>query len=43
MIYRYLPAIMDSGTSCLVMPDSTLSGLLKQSPYGLWKVCDVLV
>jgi hypothetical protein len=34
---RYLPAIMDSGTSCLVMPDSTLSGLLKGSPYGKWK------
>jgi hypothetical protein len=34
---RYLPAIMDSGTSCLVMPDSTLSGLLKTSPYGKWK------
>ena len=34
---RYLPAIMDSGTSCLVMPDSTLSGLLKSSPYGKWK------
>jgi hypothetical protein len=34
---RYLPAIMDSGTSCLVMPDSRLSGLLKTSPYGKWK------
>ena len=34
---RYLPAIMDSGTSCLVMPDSKLSGLLKKSPYGMWK------
>jgi len=34
---RYLPAIMDSGTSCLVIPDSTLSGLLKSSPYAKWK------
>jgi len=34
---RYLPAIMDSGTSCLVIPDSKLSGLLKSSPYSKWK------
>eukprot|EP00282_Hemiselmis_andersenii_P034861 CAMPEP_0169453540 /NCGR_PEP_ID=MMETSP1042-20121227/14812_1 /TAXON_ID=464988 /ORGANISM="Hemiselmis andersenii, Strain CCMP1180" /LENGTH=571 /DNA_ID=CAMNT_0009565579 /DNA_START=32 /DNA_END=1747 /DNA_ORIENTATION=- len=34
---RYLPAIMDSGTSCLVIPDSTMNGLLKESPYDRWK------
>mmetsp|Transcript_13271 Transcript_13271/g.30524 ORF Transcript_13271/g.30524 Transcript_13271/m.30524 type:complete len:585 (-) Transcript_13271:197-1951(-) len=34
---RYLPAIMDSGTSCLVMPDSTMNGLFKDSPYSKWK------
>jgi len=34
---QYLPAILDSGTSCLVFPDSTLNGLLHNSPYGMWK------
>jgi hypothetical protein len=34
---RYLPAIMDSGTSCLVIPDSTMNGLLTESPYQKWK------
>eukprot|EP00286_Rhodomonas_abbreviata_P028232 CAMPEP_0181315084 /NCGR_PEP_ID=MMETSP1101-20121128/15175_1 /TAXON_ID=46948 /ORGANISM="Rhodomonas abbreviata, Strain Caron Lab Isolate" /LENGTH=528 /DNA_ID=CAMNT_0023422245 /DNA_START=168 /DNA_END=1754 /DNA_ORIENTATION=+ len=34
---RYLPAIMDSGTSCLVIPDNTMNGLLKESPFGKWK------
>lgn len=34
---RYLPAIMDSGTSCLVIPDNTMSGLLLESPYDKWK------
>ena len=33
---RYVPAIMDSGTSCLVMPDSNLGGALHDSPFGLW-------
>ena len=28
-----VPGILDSGTSCLVVPDSTLSGLFIQSPY----------
>ena len=28
---------MDSGTSCLVIPDSTMSGLLTESPYQKWK------
>jgi len=35
--FRYVPAIMDSGTSCLVMPDSNLNGLVKASPFGTWK------
>ena len=35
--FRYVPAIMDSGTSCLVMPDSNLNGLVKKSPFGTWK------
>jgi len=35
--FRYVPAIMDSGTSCLVMPDSNLNGLVKSSPFGTWK------
>jgi hypothetical protein len=34
---RYVPAIMDSGTSCLVMPDSDLGGKLQGSPFGNWK------
>lgn len=33
----YLPAIMDSGTSCLVIPGTTLNGELKESPYDKWK------
>ena len=33
---RYLPAIMDSGTSCLVMPASPVGGILTDSPFGLW-------
>lgn len=32
----YLPAIMDSGTSCLVIPDTTLDGTLTDSPFGLF-------
>jgi len=28
-----IPGILDSGTSCLVVPDSTLSGLFLESPY----------
>jgi hypothetical protein len=28
-----LPGILDSGTSCLVLPDTTLSGQLEQAPY----------
>lgn len=31
---RSLPGILDSGTSCLVVPDSTLGGLLLESPYS---------
>merc|ERR1711966_419841 len=34
---RYMPAIMDSGTSCLVIPDSNLNGLLGSSPWQKWK------
>jgi len=34
---QYLPAIMDSGTSCLVMPSTTLGGILKESPFDKWK------
>jgi len=34
---HYLPAIMDSGTSCLVMPGSNLGGQLKASPFDTWK------
>mmetsp|Transcript_47923 Transcript_47923/g.150321 ORF Transcript_47923/g.150321 Transcript_47923/m.150321 type:complete len:513 (+) Transcript_47923:337-1875(+) len=34
---RYLPAILDSGTSCLVIPDSTMNGLVTESPYQRWK------
>jgi len=37
---EYLPAIMDSGTSCLVIPGDTLGGRLKNSPFddftNLW-------
>jgi len=33
---RYLPAIMDSGTSCLVMPDSVVGGILTDSPFSAW-------
>ncbi|EKX48507.1 hypothetical protein GUITHDRAFT_105653 [Guillardia theta CCMP2712] len=28
-----IPGILDSGTSCLVVPDSTLDGLFLESPY----------
>jgi hypothetical protein len=28
-----LPGILDSGTSCLVLPDTTLNGQLEQAPY----------
>jgi hypothetical protein len=28
---------MDSGTSCLVIPDSDLGGKLQASPFGAWK------
>ena len=28
-----IPGILDSGTSCLVVPDSTLNGLFLESPY----------
>jgi len=28
-----IPGILDSGTSCLVLPDSTLKGLFTTSPY----------
>eukprot|EP00286_Rhodomonas_abbreviata_P009094 CAMPEP_0181317614 /NCGR_PEP_ID=MMETSP1101-20121128/16565_1 /TAXON_ID=46948 /ORGANISM="Rhodomonas abbreviata, Strain Caron Lab Isolate" /LENGTH=540 /DNA_ID=CAMNT_0023425025 /DNA_START=192 /DNA_END=1814 /DNA_ORIENTATION=+ len=31
---RSMPGILDSGTSCLVVPDSTLGGLLLESPYS---------
>uniref|UniRef100_A0A7S0HDJ0 Peptidase A1 domain-containing protein n=1 Tax=Hanusia phi TaxID=3032 RepID=A0A7S0HDJ0_9CRYP len=34
---RYVPAIMDSGTSCLVMPDSDLNGLIHNKPFSTWK------
>jgi hypothetical protein len=34
---QYVPAIMDSGTSCLVMPDSDLNGKLTKSPFSTWK------
>ena len=34
---QYVPAIMDSGTSCLVMPDSDLNGKLAFSPFSTWK------
>jgi hypothetical protein len=30
---RYLPAIIDSGSSCLILPDDTLHGLLRNRPY----------
>ena len=33
---RYVPAIMDSGTSCLVMPDSNIGGVLGDSPFQKW-------
>ncbi len=37
---EYLPAIMDSGTSCLVIPGDTLGGRLSNSPFddftNLW-------
>ncbi|KAJ1480521.1 aspartic peptidase domain-containing protein [Baffinella frigidus] len=35
--FRYVPAIMDSGTSCLVMPDNDINGLLEGSPFAKWK------
>lgn len=35
--FRYVPAIMDSGTSCLVMPDNNINGLLTSSPFSKWK------
>ena len=28
---------MDSGTSCLVIPATDMSGLLKEAPYQKWK------
>ncbi len=30
---EYLPAILDSGTSCLVIPGSTLEGKLQSVPF----------
>jgi hypothetical protein len=33
---RYVPAIMDSGTSCLVMPDAAIAGVLTDSPFQRW-------
>jgi hypothetical protein len=33
---RYVPAIMDSGTSCLVMPNSNVGGVLNDSPFAAW-------
>lgn len=38
--YNYIPGIVDSGTSCLVIPDSTLGGRLDynaESPYHYFK------
>jgi len=32
----HLPAIMDSGTSCLVIPGNTLDGTLNDSPFSLF-------
>jgi len=32
----HLPAIMDSGTSCLVIPGSTLDGTLNDSPFSVF-------
>jgi len=32
----YLPAIMDSGTSCLVIPGNTMDGTLSDSPFALF-------
>jgi hypothetical protein len=34
-----MQAILDSGTSCIVLPDDTFGGRLKDSPYGY--VCDL--
>ena len=30
----WLPGILDSGTSCLVMPDTTLKGVLREAPFS---------
>lgn len=38
--YEYIPGIVDSGTSCLVIPDSTLGGRLdyaQETPYHYFK------
>jgi hypothetical protein len=35
-----MQAILDSGTSCIVLPDDTFGGRLKKSPYGY--VCGIL-
>lgn len=34
---RYVPGIVDSGSSCLVLPDTLLQGLLKIRPYSTYK------
>lgn len=33
----HVEAVLDSGTSCLVLPDSTFDGRLAQSPYRIFK------
>ena len=33
---RYLPAILDSGTSCLVIPNTDMGGLVQEPPYQKW-------
>lgn len=33
---HYLPAIMDSGTSCLVMPDAPVAGVTTSAPFKRW-------
>jgi len=30
----WIPGILDSGTSCIVLPDSLLSGVLRQKPFS---------
>jgi hypothetical protein len=34
---NFLPAIVDSGSSCLVLPDTTFAGRLLRPPYRLYK------